>query len=64
MAAGENAQDDINIHLVDQALGFLEGDIRPALRVRDDGINLVLARDPALLINEINGDLDANGRGN
>ena len=58
-----DAVDDVDLLLVDQAIGLIDRDVRLALGVGGDGGNLVLAADAALLVDEVDGNLRADRGG-
>ena len=55
--AGIDAVDDVDLLLVDQAIGLVDRNVGLALGVGGDGGDLVLAADAALLIDEVDGNL-------
>ena len=63
MRTRKNAVDDVDLLLVDQACGFVDGDVGLALGVGVDRSDLVLAADAAFLIDEVDRDLRADRGG-
>ena len=63
LRAGEHAHDQVDLLLVLQALGFVDGDIHLALRIRVDGADPV-AFDAAALVDHVDGVLGAEIAGN
>jgi hypothetical protein len=54
----EEAEQDVDLLLIDQAHRFVDGDLGPALRIRIDRLDLI-ALDPALAIEIVDHDLGA-----
>src|SRR4029077_5453162 len=59
-----NAVDDVDLLLVDQAYGLVDGNVGLALGIGGDSAALVRAADAALLVDEIDCNLRADRRGN
>jgi hypothetical protein len=58
--AGVDAHQEVDLGVVQQPLGLVDGHVGLGLRIRLDGDDLV-ALDTALLVNEVDGDLVADG---
>ena len=61
VCARVDADDDLHLLLVDQPLHLIDGRVCLALGVRVDGFDLVFAGNAAAFVDEINGDLGADG---
>ena len=57
MRAGVNAVDDLDLLLADQPLHLVDRNVHLALAIGVDRHNLVLAGNPAALVDEIDCDL-------
>ena len=60
---GIDAVDDVDLFLVDQAIGLVDRNVGLALGIGGDRSDLVLAADAALLVDEVDGDLRADRGG-